>query len=431
MPRHAWVGLAAVLGCSSAHEAPPPAATVFLRDFDDVLCRRAIRCESSLPQRFPADVCHPDWMVWRGADRAVALGHARFDASRAASCLAAIEALPCGTPERFASMDAGCFGVFEPTLEVGDRCDPAATFSCGSGTYCSGTDPCTARCEPAPGPLQSCESRPCASGGCSLVNRDLAVCTGEMPETGEPCETICARTEEGATAICSGGTCVVAPIASAGDACGGHVADCLEGLICDGGICRAPGATGAPCEYDVACLDGLRCLSGSCAPLATAGEPCDRRQECSDAAPRCTRGVCSTEDEETPFCEVTLHLGVWVYHCPAGLACVDEDSSCRVPVALGAACDPFAPCIEGARCDAGRCRTIAAPGGACGAEVVCPLAFECRDGACGPVADPWGDFEFQDEGEPCGVRRGTCRFDLVCLSDVDDQAVCVSPLRCG
>jgi hypothetical protein len=81
-----------------------------------------------------------------------------MDQARAAGCLAAIAALPCGTqtPAQFAAVTSACEFVFTGTIPVGQsgcissfECAPSAAIDAGGGAYCNkpadaGVGVCTA-----------------------------------------------------------------------------------------------------------------------------------------------------------------------------------------------------------------------------------------------------------------------------------------------
>lgn len=433
------------------------AASTFCQDYLTAICDWADECGS-----WPS--CE-DWPAYSNSERecndavtSLEADFLTFDAELAASCLAAMDSVACnnGPPFFEANVRLVCPEVFVGTVETGDECTSADSFSlfdeCDDG-YCLRP----------PGEV----------GGLECVG----TCTG-YKEEGETC----AETDRCALGLyCIDSECV--PPVGLGEECG--ELPCEPGLSCAGVstyTCRAPGGPGSSCadEYDCAwpgvctddecvvdvgeggvcrdtdtCEDGLYCQGSStssdalCAIPVASGDECDPNYDqceegygCSLYEPYvcveelgaedevcgpsgCDTGLwCDTSDEPT----VCRSRGGEGADCPSSEACQEglfcmSDGECH---GLGDLDEPCSPsysaysCAEGLFCDreTGLCKAPRAEGETCNPL----LALEsCLDGFyCACLADgcPYYTTE-HDPADVCAARKDNgeeCSTDTECSS---------------
>lgn len=178
---------------------------------------------------------HERWAASMGLRRI------KFDAPRAASCVAGIDAAACGVPLVGVLFDAACFGarnneVFAKVTPIGAACQDIK-----DGTFYGECDP----------KLGFCGS----SGTCEVWRK-----------TGETCGVLPKRMFCAPALSCEGGspsqpgTCSGPPVThQAGESCAaasGPLELCVAGTYCHGdtGKCAATKADGTSCQYDEECV---------------------------------------------------------------------------------------------------------------------------------------------------------------------------------
>ncbi len=293
---------------------------------------------------------------------------------------------------------------------------------------------------------------------CGRMFVDTTALGGNCPTLGEG--HACAS----GAGVCDPSTlrCVALPVADA--ACVGGL--CAEGLVCDDGMCRAPGAThrvteGLACGRHADCTLGLACVRGLCAKPAALGDVCEMdsgacgpdglcrpptvARTCQPklgAGGRCERfddcasglfcmafvvpGVCSRITPDGAMCHSesvcqsgsicaigtnrctplpTLGqacLGDW---CAARLAC--EGGICAAGGDVGASCWASVQCRSGLACDrvTRTCAHLGSNGESCvGGDELCDKNAYCRssDQTC----------------RPSGAQGASCTTDRECLGDL-------------
>lgn len=207
-------------------------------------------------------------------------------------------------------------------------------------------------------------------------------------------------------------TCATLP--TDGQSCA-KVMHCAAGLVCDAGVCHAPGAAGATCNADDGCqlplvcgankkcqtpgpsgsacqmtnqcAPGLRCVTGTCAaanPVGSAclGDQCGAGDYCVQTS---YQFICRTKSKSGQGC-------VGPEGCEAGLYCDFEAGSvCKPLPTLGQKCPQF-QCFAGLSCDVtATCVTAPGEGEPClsGGSPACAPGLGC-DPASGKCAKPAG-----------------------------------------
>ncbi|UJR85321.1 hypothetical protein [Sandaracinus amylolyticus] len=196
--------------------------------------------------------------------------------------------------------------------------------------------------------------------------------------------------------------------------------ECAPGLYCRsldgacGGACEALPRRGESCSAARACADGatcvvedegLRCRAWSLG----AGEACDVGDRCAlvdGIAHACVEGRCAP----VPVVAVGEACAMGVARCEDDAWCAD--GICTARGALGDACGPVQPCVEGLRCDTDsappRCAPLGVAGDRCAGNHECAAeAPFCADSDgdgvehCSVTADgswcrvgPAGDYPF-------------------------------------
>jgi hypothetical protein len=309
----------------------------------------AARCSNYFGQTVPRQASTRD------LEQAISDGRVRFDAQRAAACVAAIQ----GAANPSAIDASVCSEVTQGTIALGaacyrdEECVPVAY--CASPTFgaCPGT--CTAKL-PAGSPCQ--ESRECdAAGGmadCDSGTGTQPTCVALAVVTGAAAGAACGRQPGNQFVACTcglwcstdgtcrapipvgqvctdsddacaaGSMCVlqtdgtrlcqsITVVGTAGGACDEtadmptHVCDPFVNLTCTQGQCQrlGDGTQGSPCDTsdygDTSCNEGLYCNSSVtphvCAPLEPAGTVCHSSAECAGscnfATSQCSDRYCS------------------------------------------------------------------------------------------------------------------------------------------
>lgn len=238
-------------------------------------------------------------------------------------------------------------------------------LSAGSGAcaFTSGSLPAGSSCE---------SDSQCQSGACNLAGGDggFSLCGTCFPPSaiGQSCMGHSCGT--GAACVYTGGngsTCVAVTLSDVGGSCDGQAKQCKAGLLCNGSthVCAAPGAAGAPCNFDSDCASPL-----VCPPSAGAATTC--------ASPGQAGARCGQDS-----------------HCATGLGCDTNASVCGPVTYVGAG----QACSGNTRCLVGSCPFSGGPGGG------------TTGGTC-PAVIP--------DGQPCSNQSatGTCDTLANCANGV-------------
>lgn len=322
----------------------------------------------------------------------VAKGTMKFNADKAASCLASVQTADCAAL-RSEEGPAGCDEVFSGTV--------------ANGSACSSDDECeNGRCDYD-------DTKQC------LVCKPF-IALGEACEMGWGCV-------KGAT--CSEGKCVAKGSVAIGKSCSGSQ-DCASGAFCawgdrGGGVCTAKAAKDGACDDSEGCQAGLVCSEaqggqggGTCQARKAEGEACSQPDQPFEGTSECVSGVCGLVSPSAPpkclpwkkmgeSCESHWQCGLVDAYCNAG--------KCAPLPGSGAACADlgFAKlCGFGLGCDdANKCVNPPATGpcinGDCadGSECVC-MDNQCDTRECKPDGKL---------GDACGEQgQASCGQDLQC-----------------
>ena len=141
--------------------------------------------------------------------------------------------------------------------------------------------------------------------------------------------------------------------------------NCEHGLICNAGLCFAPGGTGASCNSSQPCKNTHACVGGICQRYpATLGASCDRNVGCDNFlglwcnfnTSRCDQlqlvasGTCGYDGSTFSLCSRAADCSI-----PMGQML----GSCVSPASDGQSCTTAAPgafsCFSPGQCISGRC----------------------------------------------------------------------------
>lgn len=209
------------------------------------------------------------------------------------------------------------------TVAPGGGCEHDLECDGGFCDYTLGT--CPGTCIAWAGDMEDCSALPCAPGfGCAT----LLVPAGEF--------------------------CVAERIVAAGEPCGG-LDVCMAGTSCEwdaeagDDLCRAPVASGSPCDVTTTCQYPHFCFPdgvGTCRPLAARGEPCGASAGCNPSFDHCdpVEGRCAPR----PGADEPCVAGV---KCADGTFCDAADDTCRLLPVLGEPCASAGACAGEAFCD--------------------------------------------------------------------------------
>jgi hypothetical protein len=320
----AMTGAGGTSGDAGADAQVDPELAAFCASVQSMRIRSLERCTgvaSAIAAKFVAlDAC-------TAFAPAVAAGRMVFNASEAAGCLSALDAMACDAGALPSACDRALHGALTPGSACNLIAEIARFSECEVGTFCvpSPSGGCKGTCVAGALLNQPCQgaSQPCVSGEtCTLAG----TCT-VRGSSGSECSIyttpIC---EEGL--VCSdlfGGTC--GRRLGAGATCGGNPTECEFPMQCDRGLalegtCKVPPKPGAACVVDeFQCAIGLSyCGADSkCHALAGIGEPCTTTD---GEGTYCMLGACDTT-LATPVCK---------------------------PVAVGQQCGSSADCAPGSLC---------------------------------------------------------------------------------
>jgi|GEM_PF-2050272 len=162
------------------------------------------------------------------------------------------------------------------------------------------------------------------------------------------------------------------------------------------------------------------------------GEGCQLSAECAD-------GVCH-HGGDCSYCKAYAAVGESCEEKPCNLqtsTCFEADGGARVCRArgdVGATCQSYFDCREGALCVEGACIQPADDGEACSTSNPCQKGFACHLGVCGRV--PLEGEPCRENGIPCARAPSlTCRFGVcqppesVGLGEACDPFYVASPAR--
>ncbi len=165
--------------------------------------------------------------------------------------------------------------------------------------------------------------------------------------------------------------CVASVCAKDGGDCGSCAPPLLLGTACDGT---------RPCDGTTRCADGDGGVQ--CRPRLAEGVNCVGLGDAACASGRCKLGKCASASPGGP-CTSELN-------CPAALYCDPIRKSCRVPAAVGDACDNQPACAaKGAACLDGRCAKVppfsVPEGSPCTESAQCAWGLGCDVRASAPA----------------------------------------------
>lgn len=271
-------------GARTLLEEAPPSASVssgqptspaeqFLRDFPDALCQLYEPCcKEARSTQEACRVTQRERMTARAREPGMI-----FDPARAEQCLQLLRSTTSSFNVCWFQFDedfAPCAHAFSPdpqNYHPGERCEPG--------------DPCV------DGDLEG-ECRPGLHGGESYCQIDLTPVPGQplspcRSETSGLSPRLFRCEQYGMVCLylqnqCSPGRDLGQPCEASGD--------CLENLVCDGGLCVYPLSTNAPCTAPTSlCVVTTYCLDGKCSSLPSTEDACLDGQ-CHHGA--CLDGLC-------------------------------------------------------------------------------------------------------------------------------------------
>jgi hypothetical protein len=289
----------ALAGCG------PSSYAEFRSLLDARWCQRQVRCgDVGANETQKCDLPAVLAVVETGAvDPLYAIDKKRmlFHPDNARECLSAVDKAPCNHDQAAIAFNDHCHGVVTAAVAVGDSCrgDEECVGGACSGAACGGHCVAYANtgapCVPAGAtPAMTCDPTVhyCDGGVCRKKKSSGQGCVRDLECTFD--------------LFCNATKCGDLPRGKTGDACGGGLPVCADGLYCDGtckectGTVCTPGcATGScattaklgpgiACHADADCHDGLFCQLGYCAHQKGVEASCMTDAECKNGL------VCST-----------------------------------------------------------------------------------------------------------------------------------------
>jgi len=350
---------------------PPPTQDELISGTAELLCARAVECESRSIWAWQSQVfCHAAVMqafLEAGArlDRPFWPGPgATFDPDAGRRCLEALEALPsCELPT--AVWPDACLAVFTPTLADGAAC--VASTECLGGHCMRSSDRCPGTCDRGGGPGAACAQREecrlglvCVEGRCATPGALDAPCLSTTCELGLVCD---AGTD----------TCIT-PRTSAQPCTNGAEDPCAFPLVCTDtsgtSLCGVGGGDTGSCSPTAPCGPSLRCAGSLCVPLVGPGEACTLDDNCPLRF-SCSGGLCTPDSLEGGPCSATLA-------CYEG-AC--RMSTCQ-RLAVGGSCDPGGDQVCTGYCEAGLCAAPRGESAMCTKDAQCAAPAACLANRC-------------------------------------------------
>jgi len=319
------VGLiaAAALGCDGGGGSIP--FSQFEPSFEQAVCHLSVLCGEFPDQAtcLSSDHLEPHYYATLGQD--ISSGKVIYDGAKAQSCLNTYNAVGSCNRRDVANIapDPACNAIFTGTVAAGGACFSFA--ECAGGGTCA--------------QLQgTCAQYQCCAGTCLAASPTVA--RGGDCSAGTLCAsgTICIHDATTAAETCQppvgvSASCVYSVTTSI----------CASPLYCDStsGICKAPVATGGPCDPSAGSL-GCDILTDGC-------------------------------DTTTSVCTPPLALGaacsIAASNCVAYATCDATTNTCVALPAVGQACDPTngPPCLgDTTTCDSTSATCVRlAPGDAC------------------------------------------------------------------
>lgn len=363
-------------------------------------------------------------------------GHGRVKIDRGFERLVAIRLAPpmsqctgcvgpsddCVTTPTVAACGANGSACVACDAVMADRCSPAGTCACGTGSPCSaslGADRCengqckcgsnpacsagqeclaqTCQCTPSSCAGGCCQGSTCvttpSSSACGTGGRACLDCGGTACTAGQCAVSACNATNC-PSGCCIGASCVTAQTDLACGTGGMACASCGAGT-CDGGACSG-GCSPATCPNGC-------CQAGVCMP-GTGGAACGSGGTACNVCP----GACSNQR-----CQTTCGPS----NCPQGCC---QAGTCRTGDTSAACGTGGAACVT---CGAGtRCVQGATDGGVCVVTAACN-AMSCANGCCDGTTcrSPGGE-------TACGLGGVACAN---CLTRLTDRCLANGSCGCG
>jgi hypothetical protein len=296
--------------------------------------------------------------------KALAAGRLRYDGGAARTCVDGLDSTRCLSRGPTDATQAACYRALQGTVAAGQPC--SFLFECSAG-LCVPDSTCPASC-----PTLAPRGQPCSAQG-----------------------PFC---DERVGLVCIGGVC--APPGASGASCALQ-RDCQIGLLCAGSRCVSLHRAGEPCERDENCDAGTFCAE-TCQPRLGAGASCGADADTIDAALRGAQcadglvckgaalttqgapvgGTCAAPAAEKSACAVDPGgLQLFIDGCQGGLFC--SGGACA-PLPASGPCAPHGACDGASYCDASdACQPLKPDGATCQTPVEC-AGSACPAGQCGP-----------------------------------------------
>jgi len=287
-------------------------------------------------------------------EKSVSLGHVVFHASPLAACERELTALGCSVQSR--RLPPSCEAALEGTVTVTD--DPSQTQDCAIDHQCKGVAYCDK------GMLESCP------GTCAKLQANSLPCSAS------------AQCVDGL--ICRGGLC--AEPLSEGDGCtvrGGY-GECPPGLVCQGATA------------DLQCRSIASVYTGKLGDSCDAyGELCELDLVCASQSSATTAGLCKQPVAENAVCRRAVPN-----QCPIGQYCKDAnpavmnraapgvDGVCSDLPAAGQSCAAATSCMPYSFCSStdSQCYAVQSLASTCSSSSEC-YGSRCEEGSCAPPLD--------------------------------------------
>jgi hypothetical protein len=275
------LALAGGLACADSTVATDE----FLAEYTAAVCRYLVRCGQMPDHGTCAGAMHPE------AQRSLVQplsdaksGKIRYDAERAASCLARFGAQACDGSEA-AAINAHCEPVFQGKVEPGGVCTSNA--ACTSGRCAMGAcrtgQCCMGVCESRP--PRAAVGAPCGSGlgqaecvleaYCGRQPSGAGLCEARVP-AGQPCPQLDACASPAICRAAPDGTRTCVLRAKDGQSCADAMPCESSASACDptDRICKPRPLPGQPCLGGSICASYAVCVGGACQRRPAAGEAC-------------------------------------------------------------------------------------------------------------------------------------------------------------
>lgn len=261
--------------------------------------------------------------LYKNEQESLQAGRLVFDATKAASCLKALEkaASQCNSIEEIQAL-SDCESPFTPKVKADEPC--IADDECISGSCVKLDLDCFGHCGEGPklaAEGESCDQVECAAGLYCVEDADeTSSCVkAKSRQKGEACgyySAVCANNLScNSESVCDERQ----PLANEGDECslGSTPIVCKPGMSCvnltvvGGGLtgtCGAARALGEECQFEFECKPGLKCdgdfgTSGKCVVPKMVGESCQSDQECHNSL-LCNEDTNKCYEELTDSCEL-------------------------------------------------------------------------------------------------------------------------------